>query len=103
MIVRWTLRALQEWEKVVFYIHQEFGSKAVERFEKDIEKWESRIGMNPEVGRPEPLLQGKLHLYRGVILGKHNKMVYYAEDDVVWVVAVWDMRREPCRLGEGLC
>ena len=38
MIVRWTLRALQEWEKVVFYIHQEFGSKAVERFEKDIEK-----------------------------------------------------------------
>ncbi|MEL5894925.1 type II toxin-antitoxin system RelE/ParE family toxin [Bacteroides sp. GD17] len=102
MRVEWSPCALREWENTVRYIFREFGRKAAEEFEQDIAKWESRITINPELAHQELLLKDRIKLYRGLIVSKHSKLIFYVEDEVVYIADLWDMRREPSRLSRRL-
>lgn len=102
MRIEWSPRALREWENTVRYIFREFGRKAAEEFEQDIAKWESRIAINPELAHQEPLLKERTKLYRGLIVSRHSKLIFYVEDEVVYIADLWDMRREPSRLSRRL-
>ena len=39
--------------------------------------------------------EGRAKTYRSVIVNGLNKMVYYVEDDTVYIAAFWDTRMEP--------
>lgn len=98
MRIEWSHCALREWENTVRYIFREFGKKAAEKFEQDIAKWEKRIALNPEMAHQEPILKDRNKLYRGVIVSKHSKLIFYVENDVIYIADLWDMRREPSQL-----
>lgn len=102
MRVEWSSRALREWENTVRYIFREFGRKAAEEFEQDIFRWEKRIAVNPELAHQEPLLKNRSKFYRGLIVSKHSKLIFYVENETVYVADLWDMRREPSRLSKHL-
>lgn len=102
MRVEWSRRALCEWENTVRYIFREFGRKAAEKLEQDILRWEERIAVNPELAHQEPLLKNRAKLYRGLIVSKHSKLIFYVEKEVVYIADLWDMRREPSRLSRHL-
>ena len=82
MKVEWAPRALHEWENTVRYIYREFGRKAAEEFEQSVAKWEARIAINPELA--------------------HQELLFYVEEDIVYISDLWDMRREPSRLSRRL-
>ena len=65
-------------------------------------KWEARIAINPELAHQEPLLKHRDKLYRGLIVSKYNKLIFYVEEDIVYISDLWDMRREPSRLSRRL-
>lgn len=98
MNVEWSPRALQEWEHIAHYIYEEFGKKAVIKFEQELAVWENRMAEHPEIAPIELLLKGKKREYRGLIVGKHNKLIYYIEDGIIHIADFWDMRREPVKL-----
>lgn len=102
MRVEWAPRALRAWEDTVRYIFREFGRKAAERFEQDILLWEKRIAVNPELAHQEPLLKNRAKFYRGLIVSKHSKLIFYVEAEVVYIADLWDMRREPSHLSRHL-
>lgn len=102
MKVEWSSRALHEWENVVRYIFSEFGKKAADEFEQNIAKWEARIALNPELAHQEPLLADRTKLYRGLIVSKHSKLIFYIEEEVLYIADLWDMRREPSQLSKRL-
>lgn len=96
--VEWSPRALHEWENTVRYIFREFGRKAAEEFEQNIIKWEERIAVNPKLAHQELLLKDRNKIYRSLIVSKHSKLIFYVENEVVYIVDLWDMRRNPARL-----
>ena len=49
----------------------------------------------PSLGKIEPLLADRSRLYRSVVLTRQNKIIYYIQDDTVYIVDFWDTRREP--------
>ena len=102
MRVEWSPRALHEWENTVRYVFREFGRKAAEEFEQDILRWEERIAVNPELAHQEPLLKNRAKFYRGLIVSKHSKLIFYVEEEVIYIADLWDMRREPSRLSKHL-
>lgn len=102
MRVEWAPRALHEWENTVRCIYREFGRKAAEEFEQSVIKWEARIVKNPELAHQEPLLKDRDKLYRGLIISKYSKLIFYVEEDVIYISDLWDMRREPSRLSRRL-
>lgn len=98
MRIEWSSQALREWENTTRYIYNEFGRKAAEEFEKNIARWENRIAVNPELAHQEPLLKDRSRLYRGLVVSKHSKLIFYVEAEVIYIADLWDMRREPSRL-----
>lgn len=98
MRIEWSPHALREWKKVAAYIFHEFGRKAAENFERDTAEREKLLADYPGLGPLEPLLKGKERAYRSLVFGKHNKLIYYVEEDVIRIADLWDTRREPSHL-----
>jgi hypothetical protein len=50
--------------------------------------------LNPLLGKREFLLEDRRdHVYRSLLVHKHFKVVYYIDES--YIVALWDVRREP--------
>ncbi|HIZ02609.1 MAG TPA: type II toxin-antitoxin system RelE/ParE family toxin [Candidatus Bacteroides merdipullorum] len=89
-------RLLQETE----YCLQRFGKKAALRFIESIDRQVTLLSQSPGIGKREPLLLHRTrHLYRSLVVHKHFKLVYYIDEaaNTLYIVALWDTRREPLR------
>ena len=82
------------------YIRQEFSKKSKDSFLQKVRETRRLLADNPHLGPIEPLLAERAQTYRSVVVGKLNKMVYLIEDDVIYIVAFWDCRREPKALAD---
>lgn len=98
MIVEWTITAQNELHHIILYIIEIFGKKAGLELVADIEKTNRLLASNPEIGHLEPLLAGRLKKYRCLIIHKNCKLIYYIDDDVIYVSDLWDTRRSPQKL-----
>lgn len=46
-------------------------------------------------GQVEPLLANRDKEYHSLVVEKHYKLIYYVEENKVFITAVWDIRRDP--------
>ncbi len=95
MNVVWHSQAKEALASTARYIEQEFGSRYMVRFLREVYHAEQLISDNPNMGVLEPLLIGRSVLYRSFVVNKLNKIVYYIDDDIVYIADFWDTRREP--------
>ena len=98
MKVKLTVRFQKQFSSVVDYITDNFGFRPAEDFTQEAETKVNWVTENPEIGRLEPLLYDRVILYRYLHVGKHNKMIYCVKGNTIYIVDLWDMRREPSRL-----
>ena len=102
MKVVWSLEAHDQLRQTADFIESKFGDKAKIVFLDDLYHVVSLMEGFPHLGKEEPLLEGASVVYRSMIIGRLNKVVYYVNNDAIEVVALWDTRREPRKLTEGL-
>lgn len=91
-------RFQKEFKAVVDYIYEEFGKQSALEFAENAQRKLLWVIDNPTIGRIEPLLQNHQTELRSIIIGKHNKAIYYIEGDTLFVTDLWDMRMEPTSL-----
>ena len=53
------------------------------------------IECSPNIGSVEPLLAERTVMYRSYVMNRLNKIVYRIDGDVIYIVAFWDVRRNP--------
>ena len=90
---------LAEFRKSVAYALSEFGRKTVKNWNAEYEKIRHRLEMMP-TGYPfVPELQ-KWQKYRGAIIMKNFKIIYFYDEDsnLVRIVDFWDLRQNPRKL-----
>lgn len=104
MQVEWKKQAQREVRAAVIYGVEHFGERAAIMFYQKIKMWAERLVMYPELGSAEPLLANRKHLYRSLIVHEHHKLIYYIDEkkQIVYIVDLWDMRRESSRLSKRL-
>lgn len=95
---QWTKRAESEFYKTIDYIRDNFGNKAAVSFLEDVNKWVEWIVENPTISPQEPMLSDCKTIYRSRVVGKHSKLVYRNTSTTVYIVDIWDMRRNPALL-----
>lgn len=98
MKVKLTARFQKQFITVIDYITDNFGGLTAENYTIEAETKVNWVSDNPNIGRLEPLLADRVIQYRYLHVGKHNKMIYYQKGDTIYIVDLWDMRREPSRL-----
>lgn len=98
MKIVWSARAKSEFRKVLVYINQEFGKKPALDFAEKVDQWVIWMSENPEMSPQEQLLADRVILYRSRKVGKYNKLIFKNTASILYIVDLWDMRREPSRL-----
>lgn len=56
----------------------------------------------PYSGPTESLLAGRDIPYRSLVIDKHHKVIYFIEEEAVYIAAVWDTRQDPDLLTQAI-
>ena len=102
MKVIWAEDARLRARETATYICEMFGARARQKFLSELSRIDSLLTGQPNLGAAEPLLSDAPVLYRALVVGRRNKIVYHVHDDVVEVVDLWDTRREPKQQAGGI-
>ena len=98
MRIEWTDRAIRGKQNVADYIRDRFGYKHKKKFVQEVDRTARMLLKHPNLGSIESLLADLPKTYRSVVIDGLSKMVYLIEDDVIYIAAFWDCRREPAAL-----
>jgi plasmid stabilization system protein ParE len=100
MRIEWTYLADRQRDQVANYIRKQFGAKRMKVFLKEVRSTTKMLSSNPNIGPIDPLFEDRPIAYRYVIINNLSKLVYYIDDDVIYIAAFWDTRREPKKQAE---
>ena len=95
MEIIWSSLAIDNWEVAARYIANEFGKSVLQNFLTDSLSWQQQLIANPHIGHVEPLLKKRVRTYYSLVVNKRNKVIYYLEEDKIYIADFWDTRREP--------
>ena len=95
--ITWTNRALATLDNV-FEFYKERSENAAIKLVNRLYNSASTLKTFPHAGVIEPLLDGFTVCFRTLVVEKHFKLIYYVEDNCVYIVEVWDTRQDPDRL-----
>ena len=102
MKVRFTKRARHEFFHLVDVFTEFAGQKAANNFIERFNAIGEQLCRHPYTGYPEPLLMGRKKLYRTKTINKNYRIIYYVARINVWIVDIWDRRRNPSALKKRL-
>lgn len=104
MQINWSEQAKRELDAILTYGNDNFGEQVAIKLFETTKEFTLRLTQNPHLGFPEPLLKERNKIYRSLVIHKHYKMVYYIdkEKDTIFIVDIWDVRREPIKLAKGV-
>jgi plasmid stabilization system protein ParE len=91
-VIRWARSAVRDLESAHAYL-EERSPEAARRFAAEILRAVESIAQHPEIGAVAADLDppGK---YRHVVCGRH-RVIYRIEPELLWILRIWDARRNP--------
>ena len=95
MRVIWQEPAKVGRRQVAAYIRKEFGTKRAKKFKQEVDDTVKQLMRSPGIGQIDPLFSDRAMTYRSVIINGLNKLVYFVNDDTIYIAGFWDTRREP--------
>lgn len=95
--VIWTEPALDELNEIYNYIFEQRSEKAADKVSNAIVDATERLSKFPQLGGVEEQLNGRKKTYRSLIEG-YYKIIYYVEENNVYIALIWDCRQNPLRL-----
>ncbi len=93
MKVIWTPKAVAGWQEVADYILDAFGVDAMLDFETRTYEAEKDIALMPNIGTIEWNDTRDNVVYRYVTINRRSKMLYFEEDNVIYIADFWDVRK----------
>jgi plasmid stabilization system protein ParE len=93
--IRWTRQAELDLRSACTFLHER-NPEAAQRFGTEIQQAVERIHQYPEIG-PVALDLVPRGRYRHVSWKRH-RIIYRIEPEVIWILRVWDSRRNPADL-----
>ena len=95
MRVIWDDDASEKLVNALEYGRYTFGERIMKKFYTRILDYEKLLQSNPGMGKKEPLLEKEPEGYRSLVVHPNYKLVYYVDGDTIYIVDLWDTRREP--------
>lgn len=102
MRVVWNERAELRLAQIMEYGISAFGEKAAQLLMKEIRKNEARLAVCPYLGKKELVLEGLPISYRSLVIHRNYKLIYYIEDETVYIATLFDNRRNPAVMTDHL-
>ena len=92
--IKWSLLAYDAYQKIGDDIQKRFGYKAKSDFEKEVDETVRRLAKFPDLGKQELELAGDGSV-RSMPIRKLSKIIYFVEEDIMFIADVWATRQDP--------
>lgn len=92
--IKWSLLAYDAYQIIGDDIQKRFGYKAKYDFEKEVDETVRRLAKFPNLGKQEFELAEDGSV-RSMPIRKLSKMIYFVEEDVLYIADVWSTRQDP--------
>ena len=102
MRAEWTEHAKEQKNQIANYIRKQFGTRYAAEFKNEVDQSVKRIMLHPNIGPFDPLFDNCPIHYRSIIINSLSKLVYYIDEDTIYIAAFWDTRREPQKQAQQL-
>lgn len=97
--VKWMPLALKDLQSIcAYYRNIKKSRKTSQELKEELILSSNILKTFPLGGAVEPLLANKEVEFRYLVVRKHYKLIYFVENEVVNIVAVWDCRQNPEKL-----
>lgn len=91
----WDPAARKAQRQVAEYIRHEFGIQQAKKFRQKVDDTVNSLLRSPNIGQIDPLFSNRAKTYRSIIINGLNKLVYFVNDDILYIAGFWDTRMEP--------
>jgi plasmid stabilization system protein ParE len=95
--IEWSERAKSQLREISRYYKLNADDKVAQKIVVQIIASTRILHLNPLGAQCELLLEDRSEGFRRLISGNY-KIVYFVDSDAVWIVAVFDSRRDPVKL-----
>ena len=92
--IRWSLLAYDAYQKIGDDIHKRFGYNAKSDYEQEVDKTIIRLAQFPDLGKQEFELAEDGSV-RSMPVRKLSKIIYFVEEDILYIADVWATRQDP--------
>jgi len=97
MIIQWTQKAENQLDEIFDFIKVESEISAVRIYNQILDEVEI-LAKFPNIAPVEPLLENEPITYRSLLVKRIYKVVYFVNDKLIYIVAVFDCRQNPDKL-----
>lgn len=97
VVVIWTDSAIEELQQIYEYYHNKAGDKTANKLVNKIVDLSIKLEKFPLMGQTEALLIHYKKDIRYLVQGNY-KIVYMVQEDIVYVLTVFDCRQDPALL-----
>ena len=92
MRIEWTEQGKRGWREVAAYVKRDFGLQGLQLFKQRTKDNEKFISNYPE-GCEEVWTDPETGIvYRGCVVYKRSKMLYFVQDEKIFIADFWDVR-----------
>lgn len=89
----WNKLSIKQLSDLQSYLQEEFGEKPAQTFTYRVFKFLELLPRYPQLGSLENAEKG----LRGFLLHKHTTILYKQEQEVIYILALFDNRQSPDR------
>lgn len=102
MRIVWTARYNKSLENIFTCARDFYSRSTLKKLNSSIKNAEAMLIDNSLLGAIEPLLRGREEEYRHIVVKPYFKIVYRVEGNIIYMIDIWDTRRNPEKLIDGL-
>lgn len=99
--------------KVIFSIEARHDIKSLDHFynrsprkaqtiRKKISEGVNTLQTFPKAGPVEIHFEDRSVTYRSLVIDKDFKLIYYIEEEIIYIVGIWDCRQDPLKIFDRL-
>lgn len=95
MEVVWDKAAEADFITLLSYLEDNFGMKSARTFRQKVLAYTNSLAEHPKLGHSEPELEISGTIFRSLLIDKPCKLVYTLTPVHIFIIALWDTRRNP--------
>jgi len=95
-----TADALEDLQNIKHFYKEYPGKEASIR--KKIVKVYKLLETFPKAGPVEMHFEDRSITYRSLVIDKDFKLIYYIEEEIIYIVGIWDCRQDPLKIFDRL-
>jgi plasmid stabilization system protein ParE len=102
MVIDWTDNAKQRLRDIFDYYQVSVSRKVALKMAREIWQAAKPLADFPYMAAIEPVLAEFPETFRSVVVRDIFKIIYYVDNNIVYIVSVWDCRQDPGKMKDSV-